>query len=145
MVKEDNKPQEKVVSSKALSASMEDYLEAIYWLSRQHGVARVSHIAERVKVGKSSVTAALKHLAESGHVNYDPYQFISLTPGGEEKALEIVHRHDVLKRFFVEVLGIEETLAGETACKMEHNIDQEVLDRLLDYVESVESKSTREQ
>ncbi len=129
---------------KSLSASMEDYLEAIFWLSRKHGVARVSHIAERVRVGKSSVTAALKHLAEMGHVNYDPYQYISLTGEGEEQARQIVHRHEVLKRFFMEILNIDEELAEESACKMEHSIDEEVLDRLLKYVESVQSDTLKE-
>ncbi|MFA5865383.1 MAG: metal-dependent transcriptional regulator [Phycisphaerae bacterium] len=120
-----------------LSASLEDYLEAIYWVSREHGVARVSQIADRIAVGKSSVTAALKLLSEKGYVNYDPYQYISLTGTGEALALDVVWRHDVLKRFFIEVLGINETLAGETACKMEHHIHREVLDRLLKFVQSV--------
>ena len=121
---------------KHLSASLEDYLEAIYWLSRDHGVARVSQIAQKIKVGKPSVTAALKLLSEKGYVNYDPYQFISLTKVGETMAKDVVWRHDVLKRFFVEILGIDEKLASETACKMEHNIDRKVLDRLLKFVQS---------
>jgi len=120
---------------KPLSASLEDYLEAIYWLSREHKVARVGQISEKLAVGKSSVTAALKLLAERGLVHYDPYQYISLTKAGARLALDIVWRHDVLKRFFVEILGVEEKLAGETACKMEHHIDREVLDRLLKFVQ----------
>jgi DtxR family Mn-dependent transcriptional regulator len=93
------KSKNKIVTerSKPLSASLEDYLEAIYWVSREHGVGRVSHIAERMKVGKPSVTAALKHLSGKGYVNYDPYLYISLTEEGQVKAKEIVHRHDVLK------------------------------------------------
>ncbi len=121
---------------KPLSASLEDYLEAIYWLSHEHKVARVGQISEKLGVGKSSVTAALKLLSEKGLVHYDPYQFISLTKAGAKLALDIVWRHDVLKRFFVEILGVEEKLAGETACKMEHHIDREVLDRLLQFVQS---------
>jgi DtxR family Mn-dependent transcriptional regulator len=118
-----------------LSASLEDYLEAIYWLTRQHGVARATQIAGRVKVGKSSVTAALKQLADRGHVNYDPYQLISLTQSGETIARDVVRRHEILKRFMVEVLGVDDETAGETACRMEHNIEREVLDRLLRFVQ----------
>jgi DtxR family Mn-dependent transcriptional regulator len=118
-----------------LSASQEDYLEAIYWLSRQHGVARATHIARRVNVGKSSVTAALRQLADKGHINYDPYQLISLTPSGEILAKDVVRRHEILKRFLMEVLGVDDELAGTTACGMEHSIDREVLKRLLRFVQ----------
>jgi len=142
MVKDNDKNDE--TTGQPLSAALEDYLEAIYWLSRKHGVARASQIAQRVNVGKSSVTAALKHLARKGHINYDPYQYISLTEPGEAMALDIVNRHDVLKRFFAEVLGIDEELAGETACKIEHHIDKRVLDRLLEYVRSMEPETLEE-
>jgi DtxR family transcriptional regulator, Mn-dependent transcriptional regulator len=140
----DVKPEATEPQAQGLSASLEDYLEAIYWLSRPHGVARVSQIAERLAVGKSSVTAALKLLSEKGYINYDPYQFITLTPFGETTALDIVWRHDVLKRFFVEVLEVDEKLAGETACKMEHHIDHEVLDKLLQFVQSAASDAVKE-
>lgn len=118
-----------------LSASLEDYLEAIYCLSRKHGVARASQIANRINVGKSSVTAALKLLADKGHVNYDPYQLISLTRSGEAIAKDVVWRHEVLKRFLMEVLGVNEEQAGKSACGMEHSIDRDVLDRLLRFVQ----------
>ena len=121
---------------KHLSASLEDYLEAIYLLSRDHGIARVSQIAKMIKVGKPSVTAALKLLSKKGYVNYDPYQYIFLKSKGKALAKDIVWRHDVLKRFFIEVLKINEKLAGQTACRMEHNIDRKVLDRLLKFVQS---------
>jgi len=123
--------------SGGLSASLEDYLEAIYWVSRKHGVARAGEIAGRLKVNKSSVTGALKHLAAKGYITYDPYQYIVLNPSGEKLAKDIVRRHDVLKRFLVEVLEIKEDLAGDTACKMEHYMDQEVFDRLLRFVQFV--------
>jgi DtxR family transcriptional regulator, Mn-dependent transcriptional regulator len=86
----------------------------------------------------------LKLLSEKGHVNYDPYQYISLTKSGQAAAEDIVWRHDVLKRFFVEVLDVDEPLAGETACKMEHNIDREVLNRLLRFVQSTATGITKE-
>ncbi len=124
-----------LVRKSRLSASLEDYLEAIYWLTREFGVARTTQIAHRVKVGKSSVTAALKLLAEKGHINYGPYQYISLTRSGQAIARDVVWRHDVLKRFFVEVLGMDAELSGETACNMEHHIKREVLDRLLQFVQ----------
>lgn len=119
-----------------LSSSLEDYLEAIYWLSQPHGVARGGQIAEQLNVSKPSVTAALKALAEKGYINYDPYQFISLTRSGKALARDIVWRHDVLKRFFTELLGVDETRAEETACRVEHLMDHDIMDRLRRLVES---------
>jgi DtxR family Mn-dependent transcriptional regulator len=130
---------------KPLSSSLEDYLEAIYWVCREHKVARVGQISEKLGVGKSSVTAALKVLSEKGLVHYDPYQFISLTKPGAKLALDIVWRHDVLKRFFVEILGVDDQLAGETACKMEHHIDREVLDRLLRFVQKTSTGAVNDE
>jgi len=120
-----------------LSASLEDYLEAIYWCAQQYGVARVSQIAERLGVGKSSVTAALKTLAEKSYVNYDPYQFITLTETGHALACGVVRKHQILKRFLTEILGINESQANDNACKMEHVMDDEVFDRMLCFIQYI--------
>ena len=128
---------------------MEDYLEAIFHLSEADGVARVSQIAKRLGVNKSSVTGALHHLSEHGLINYDPYQYITLTDAGRQVARDVAWRHDVLKRFLIEVLDVEEQKATETACKLEHSMDREVLVKLLRFVQFVhgyhwEGKSLRE-
>jgi len=121
-----------------ITASMEDYLEAIYHISREHKVARAKQIASRMDVAMSSVTGALKHLAEHGLVNYDPYEYVTLTKEGRAVASDIAHRHTSLKSFLVNVLSIREPLAEETACKMEHAITGEVLERFLRFAEFVE-------
>ena len=69
-----------------LSASLEDYLEAIFHLSAQSKVARSKDIAELLEVSRSSVTGALKTLSEKGLVNYKPYGFITLTDIGRAEA-----------------------------------------------------------
>ena len=73
-----------------LSASLEDYLEAIFHLVAEEQVARARDIAKRLKVGQSSVTGALHALAEKGLVNYAPYEVITLTHKGEAAAREVV-------------------------------------------------------
>lgn len=127
-----------------LTSSLEDYLEAIYLLGQEHRVARVSHIAKRLGVNKSSVTGAIKHLAAMGYLDHDPYQFIRLNPTGEKVAKDIVRRHDIFKRFIVEVLGVDEDLAGETACKMEHHVDKRVLERLFEFLEFADQERQNE-
>jgi Mn-dependent DtxR family transcriptional regulator len=52
--------------SEILSASLEDYLEAILQLERGSRVARVSEIADQLHVSRPSVTGALKNLSGRG-------------------------------------------------------------------------------
>lgn len=120
-----------------LSASMEDYLEAILMLVRRSRVARVRDIAAHLHVGMPSVTSALKSLAKRGLVNYDPYQFVTLTDRGQESAEGISQRHDVLRRFLVDVLGMTADSAESNACRMEHAVDQEFLDHLRKFTDFV--------
>jgi len=118
-------------SKKELSSSLEDYLEAIYNLVNRYRVARSKDIASDLNVSRASVTNALRHLSNKGLINYDPYQFITLTKKGETKAKQIVRRHEILKEFFVDVLSVDTELADSSACKMEHAISGKVLDKLL--------------
>jgi DtxR family Mn-dependent transcriptional regulator len=113
-----------------LSESLEDYLEAIFHIVAAKQAARASDISDRLGVKRSSVTGALRALAERGLVNYAPYDIITLTEAGRAEAMDVVHRHGVLRDFFVEVLGMDEALADEAACGMEHHAGKVLLGRL---------------
>jgi DtxR family Mn-dependent transcriptional regulator len=99
-------------------------------LVRRGRVARVKDIAAHLGVGKSSVTGALKTLSKRGMVNYEPYQFITLTDHGLELAEEVAARHVLLREFLCNVLGLDEEVAEANACRMEHAVDGELLERL---------------
>lgn len=124
-----------MVAADTLSASLEDYLEAIFLLVRDHRVARVKDIAERLGVQMPSVTGALRSLSEKGLVHHDPYSYTTLTPRGEEIARELFHRHQVLTSFLNEYLGLDLETAERNACDMEHAIEPVVLERLVVFVE----------
>jgi len=123
------------MSRKKLTASLEDYLEAILFVVRQKRVARVGDIARRVGVGMPSVTAALKALSERKLVNYHPYQAVTLTDRGREVAEEISGRHFMLRRFLRDVLGLDSESAEANACRMEHAVDGALLERLTRFAE----------
>ena len=116
--------------SASLSASLEDYIEAIAVIAAEKTAARVKDIASRLHVNSSSVTGALHVLSERGLVNYAPYELITLTPEGQTLADEVMERHQALRDFFVQVLEVEEPEAQEAACKMEHCVPPTILDRL---------------
>ena len=121
----------------ALSASLEDYLEAIYLIVDQKRAARAKDIAAHLGVNGSSVTAALHSLSEKGLVNYAPYDIVTLTSEGERLAAGIARRHTVLRDFFVQVLGIDAQTAEQSACRMEHAVSQEILSRLAEFVDFI--------
>ena len=121
-----------------LSASMEDYLEAIYHIVIAKQAARAKDIAKRLRVNNSSVTGALRILSEKGYINYAPYDVITLTPKGHKHAEDVVRRHEALMDFFTKVLCIDKAEASEAACKMEHAVSRTILDRLIRFVEFIE-------
>jgi DtxR family Mn-dependent transcriptional regulator len=121
-----------------LSASQEDYLEMIFFLSREEGSVRPKDIAERMSVRAASVTGALKALAEKGLINYTPYSPVTLTPDGREIAGKIAVKHEALLHFFTQVLGIDSSEAEEFACSMEHTIPDHILQRFVRFAEYTE-------
>jgi len=126
------------MASEALTASLEDYLEAIYMIVGEKRVARVKDIAKRLKVHKSTVTAALHALSDRELVNYVPYEVITLTPEGRRLGAEVARRHETLCRFLTSVLAIDEETAEEAACKMEHAMPEEVVDRFTAFAKFIE-------
>ncbi len=122
-------------STEKLSASLEDYIEAIFHIVSEKKAARAKDISARLGVTGASVTGALHALSKRKLVNHQPYDVVTLTEAGEEKARDVVRRHKMLKMFFVSVLGIGDEEAEDCACKMEHAVPQNVLNRWTEYME----------
>ena len=120
-----------------LSENMENYLETILDLQKANKVARAKDIAERLGLQKGSVSGALKVLKEKDLINYKPYSFITLTAKGKKIAESIHRRHNVLNDFLQNVLQIDAEKADNTACRMEHVIDEETLERLIAFIEYI--------
>lgn len=121
-----------------LTASQEDYLEAIYHISVKKKAARAKDISKYLDVRASSVTGALRILSKLELVNYAPYDLITLTDAGRIAAEDIVGRHTALEYFLVNVLGVEAKEADVAACKMEHAVPKPIIERLVKYAEYVE-------
>ncbi len=123
------------MENKELSASLEDYLESVFLISQSQPSVHANQIAEYLKVAKSSVSWALNQLSDKGLINYKPYETITLTEKGEKIARRVAGRHEKIKTFLKEVLSVEEDMAEANACRMEHIVDKEVLERMNRFVE----------
>lgn len=107
-----------------LTPSSEDYLETIYELSLKQEDVRSVDIAEQLRVSKASVNKAIGILREAGLIRHAHYGLVHLTETGQKRASEILRIHQMLKRFLVEVLDIDEVTAEKDACRMEHVISR---------------------
>ncbi len=121
-----------------VSAVLEDYLEAIFNLCRSDRGARSRDIAEALSVHKSSVTSALRTLRQNGLVHYEPYEAVTLTRRGRQVAEEVVRRHDILKRFLIDVLGVDGEEAEKAACGMEHSVSRDIVDKLVQFAKNLQ-------
>ncbi len=118
-----------------ITASLEDYLETIFHLVEKHHAARPIDISKEMNVGKSSVTEALRSLAEKKLINYEPYSKVTLTYQGQKVAQEVVLKHKILYDFLHEILGVDKQEAKKNACEIEHVISENVLEKLVDFIE----------
>ncbi len=127
-----------------LSASLENYLEVIASLTMVDGYALSNDIAEKMEVKRSSVTVALRNLADFDLITYKKYKPITLTAKGKEVADKIIYKHKNIKTFLKDLLGVEESIADKVACEMEHIIGSDVADRFVAFTKYIKScpKST---
>lgn len=123
----------------SLTASLEDYLEAIFNIVSEKGGVRAKDIANHLGVKAGSVTTALQALAKSEHINYQPYDVITLTDKGMDEARKIIRKHEILRDFFVDVLGAGCKVAEDAACQMEHSIPDMLVERLISFTEFVQA------
>jgi len=119
-----------------LSPNMEDYLETIYLLELERGNVRVKDIAEKMEITMPSVSSALKNLEKQGFVSHDRYDLVVLTPQGARVAEEVYRRHEVIRDFLSQVLGLDAEIAERDACGMEHIISPETLESLSRFLET---------
>ncbi len=122
-----------------LTASLEDYLEAICVIGLKKRVVRVKDIVKRLDVKPSSVIGALKALGERGLVIHERYGYVELTEDGASAAERIYKKHKALAKFFHEILGIDSETAVKDACQIEHYVDRKTMDRISKFIDFIET------
>ena len=106
--------------------SAENYLETILILSQRKGKGEVRSIdiVNELEFSKPSVSVAMKNLRENGYITVDKNGYIRLTDKGFEIAEKMYERHTLLSQWLIK-LGVDEKVAVEDACRMEHVISAE--------------------
>ena len=133
----ENSPEMALEDRPPLTAANEDYLEAIVILSasKKQEAIRSVDIANLLMVSKASVNKALSALREAGCIEQERYGRVTLTETGREYGTELWGRHKTLRRFLIDDLGVEPEIANEEACRMEHTVTQDTIEKLKIFLE----------
>ena len=121
-----------------LGGRAEDYLEAIYTLSREKGYAKVVELSELLDVKPATVSEMLEKLSRMGYVEYRKRYHVKLTEKGVREAMKLREKRNVLIKF-LKTLGVPEDVAERDACTLEHILHPETLEQLRNFVRFVES------
>ena len=120
-----------------LSRKAEDYLEAVWVVTKRKGYARIKDIASELDVKPPSVTEMMKKLDRLGYVNYEKRGGITLTEKGLQVARIVRDRHETFVKLF-RIIQVPDDIAKRDAYKLEHNLHPKTIEQLKKFVEFVE-------
>lgn len=116
-----------------ISQAIQDYLKTIYKLQfddNAEDTVTTTAIAKELNISGASVTGMLKRLSSMGLVNYNSYKGVTLTESGKKIALEIIRHHRLLELYLKEMLGFSLEKVHDEACRLEHHISEEFVDKI---------------
>ena len=117
------------VSSTSLNESQEDYLKAIYLISRHKkgGWVSNSEISDYLDIKPASVSGMLHKLKEKGFIIWKPRSSIRLTKNGKSVVTQVIKNYKKLNDFFISILKLDDKdLIDTLCCGIEHHITPEV-------------------
>jgi DtxR family Mn-dependent transcriptional regulator len=121
---------DKLGRSAQASASVEDYIKAVYHLQAERGRATTRELSQLLGVQMASVTGMMKQLHAAGYVDHKPYQGVELTAQGEALALRVLRRHRLLELFLHRTLGISWDQVHEDAERLEHAVSDQLIEKI---------------
>jgi DtxR family transcriptional regulator, Mn-dependent transcriptional regulator len=120
-----------------LSRAAENYIRIIYDLAQKKGYARPGDIAVALNVSAPSVSEMLTKLAKENMVEHEKRGAVTLTEEGKKKALAIKARYQILLKLF-KMAGVSHKTAYLDACRIEDNLSEETISKLVEFVERLE-------
>ena len=123
---------------------IEEYVETIYEICQSKEVAKVSDIKNALELSSlASVTEMVQKLAEEGLINYQKYRGVSLTEKGIAMAKELIKKHKNIEKF-LKIIGVDENLAANDACLIEHIISEETSFAIKNFIDFMNKEENTE-
>lgn len=110
-----------------LSKSQAHYVKAVYELSPGNKGTRICDIAETLSLSKASASLAMSKLEQQGFVYKDAERHVYLTEKGELEAMQMLDKFELVKKFLIEILGVDAEVARQDACAIEHIVSPQAL------------------
>lgn len=117
-----------------LTKALEDYLELIYNSIKENKQLKATDIANSFNISRASVSEALIRLVDMDLIIYEGRKGITITSKGKIEAKKIIKKHQILSDFFSKVLNFDTETSSKNACKIEHVIDEDVINRLEKFI-----------
>jgi len=118
--------------------SVEDYLEAIYFLVSPIGEyqpaegspANAARVADMLGVSRAAVGEMLKRLGSEGLLKRDVGRELVFTEEGAERAEQVVRSHRIIERFLTDFLGYSAAGAHEHADQLGDAFTPDMVERM---------------
>lgn len=119
-----------------MSPNKEDYIKAIYNLSKKNDIVSNKDIANKLSISAASVTDMISRLVKENMVNHYPYKGVQLTEVGIRTANQLIRKHRVLEVFLYEKLGFKWDEVHEEADRLEHASSDKFIERLNEFLDN---------
>lgn len=123
-------PEEAGSGDVRVTHAMEDYLKAAYRLAQEGGTVTTQRLAEELNFSGPSVTNMVKRLDELKLLVHNRYHGVTLTPAGEQVALEVIRHHRLLELYLSEALGYDWDEVHAEAERLEHHVSEKFEQRM---------------
>lgn len=118
-----------------ITSGLQDYIELIYNSITENKELKAIDIANKFNISRSSVSEALIRLSDLDLILYEGRKGIKITEKGIVEAKRIIKKHEVLCDFFHKILNVDFEIASKNACKIEHVIDEELIEKISNFTE----------
>lgn len=114
-----------------LTQVAQDYLKVI-WTAQEWSEEKVTTklLAEKIGVSASTVSEAVRKLADQGMVDHAKYGSITLTDDGRAAAIAMVRRHRLIETFLVQEMGYRWDEVHDEAEVLEHAVSDLLMSRI---------------
>src|ERR687898_657929 len=90
----------------------------------------MGQLASSLGVAPGTATTMVKALAESGLVEYEPYNGVRLSSAGARLAALVLRRHRLIELFLVQVMGMRWDEVHDEAEQLEHVVSDRLIERI---------------
>src|SRR5207244_4686583 len=131
----------RLMAMPAVSHSVDEYLETIYFLAFPIGEYRLAsndsgaiaaRVGEMLGVSRASAGEMLKRLEVEGLVERGEQKEAILTPAGIERARKVVRKHRIIERFLTDFMGYTAAESHVQADELGDTFTEEMIERIDD-------------